>query len=85
MPTRQDAPPRAIRADELKSIVGDIDEAKVIEILKLNPSVAELEEAAVWAAGDGDVLDKQGRPLTGTAALIFDILTADEEEPPPVH
>ncbi len=84
MPTRQDAPPRTIRADELKSIVGDIDEAKVIEILKLNPTVAELEEAAVWAAGDGDVLDKEGRPLTGIAAQIFDILTADEEEPPPV-
>jgi hypothetical protein len=65
--------------------LGDIDEA-IIAILALKPSLAELEQAAVWATGDGDVLGKTGHPLTAIAAQIVDILTADEEEePPPVR
>ena len=72
--------------DDLLSIVGHIDERKVLDILALRPTIAEIEEAAVWATGNGDVLGKAGRPLSGTAADIFDILTADEEEePPPVR
>jgi hypothetical protein len=71
--------------DDLLRIVGDIDEREALEILALNPTIAEIEEAAVWAVGDGDVLAKTGRPLTGIAAEIFEILTADEEEPPPIR
>lgn len=70
---------------DLKNIVGDIDDDKIIAILELQPTLAELEEAAVWATGDGDVLAKEGRPLAGVAAEIFEILTADEEEPPPIR
>jgi hypothetical protein len=70
----------------VKAILGDIDEAKIIEILELQPAFADLEEAALWATGDGDVLAKEGRELSGTAAEIVEILTADEEEePPPVR
>lgn len=67
---------------DLTRLLGDIDEAKVIDILRLEPSLADLEEAAIWIAGDGDVLAKSGRPLAGVVASIVDILTADEEEPP---
>ncbi len=70
--------------DDLRRIVGDIDERKALEILALRPTLAEVEEAAAWAAGDGDILAKSGRPLTGIAAEVFEILTADEEEPPPI-
>jgi hypothetical protein len=75
----------AINADQLRAIVGSIDDAKFIEILELKPTVAEVEQAAIWATGNGDVLAKQGRPLAGKAAQIVEILTADEEEPPPVR
>ena len=61
MPTRQDMPPHTISADELRNIVGDVDEAKVIEILELTPSLEDVEQAATWAAGDGDVLSKEGQ------------------------
>jgi len=77
--------PTVISADQLRAIVGDIDEVKFIEILELRPSLNEVEQAAVWAVGDGDVLAKEGRPLTGKVAEIVEILTADEEEPPPVR
>ena len=74
---------RAATHDDMQRILGDLDDAKATEILALRPSVSQLEEAAIWATGDGDVLGKQGRPLEGLVAAIFDIITADEEEPEP--
>jgi hypothetical protein len=72
--------------EDAKRILGDLDDAKMIEILALNPSPADLEQAAIWATGDGDVLARSGHPLAGVIAEIVDILTADEEEEPaPVH
>ena len=71
--------------NDLERLLGDIEDAKLIAILALEPTLAEVEEAAIWTAGDGDVLAKSGHPLTGVVANIVDILTADEEEPPPVH
>ena len=65
-------------SDALRRLVGDIEEAKASEILSLEPSEAELEQALVWAAGNGDFRGKEGHPLDGKAARIFDILTADE-------
>ena len=75
----------AVSRSDLKDIVGDIDDDKIIAILAMQPTLADLEEAAIWATGDGDVLAKAGRPLTGIAAEVFEILTADEEEPPPMR
>jgi hypothetical protein len=48
-----------VGADELRAIVGNLDDGKVSEILNLGPAIAELQQAAVCAAaGDGDVLTK---------------------------
>ena len=71
--------------DDLLRIVGDIDERDALQILALRPTIAEVEEAAVWAAGDSDVLAKAGRSLTGIVAEIVEILTTDDEEPPPIR
>jgi hypothetical protein len=71
--------------DDLRRMLGDIDDVKIIEILALRPSLADLEAAAIWATGDGDVLGKSGRPRAGVVADIVDILAADEDEPPPVR
>ncbi len=70
--------------DDLRRVLGEIGDDKAIAILALNPTLTDLETAAMYAAGDGDVLAKSGRPLAGTAADIVDILTADEEEPDPL-
>ena len=72
--------PKVINEHELRTMVGDIDEAKVVEILKFNPTVADVEEAVLWAGGEGDILGKKGHPLTGIAAQVFDVLIADEDE-----
>jgi hypothetical protein len=75
-------PAGAVTQEDLARLVGDLDERKTLDILALKPTVAELEEAAIWAEGDGDVLARIGHPLAGVVAQIVDILTADEEEPP---
>lgn len=65
---------------EVRSILGDIDDADVLEILNLAPTVVELEEAAIWSIGDGDVLAKQGRPLSGAAADVYEILSRPDQD-----
>jgi hypothetical protein len=77
----QDASRVPASLDQVRRIIGDIDDATAVTILALHPTPADLEQAALWAAGNGDVLAKQGHSLTGIAAAIFDLLTADEDEP----
>ncbi|HET7679780.1 MAG TPA: hypothetical protein VFK79_06550 [Xanthobacteraceae bacterium] len=67
--------------DEIKAIFGDLDEVKVSQILALGPTISELEEAAIWASGDGEVIGKGGRPpLSGKVADILEIIAIDEED-----
>jgi hypothetical protein len=76
---------RSLRADEaamrddIGHIIGDVDDLKAAEILALKPTVADLEEAAIWLSGDGDVLAKDGHKLGDIAAQILDMLDAPEE------
>lgn len=66
--------------DDATRLLGDTDESKVAEILAVGPTIWELEQAAIWHRGDGDVLGKADLPLSGKAARIFEILSADEED-----
>jgi hypothetical protein len=75
-------PANVVGRDELRAIAGNLDDDKVLDILNLQPTAAELEQAVVWASGDGDVLARSGHPLTGRVAEIVEILTAGEDEPP---
>ena len=68
--------------DEIVAILGSLDEDKLIALVNLSPTVAEVEEASAWLDGDRDVFGAEP-PLKGTAAEIVTLLTADEEEEPP--
>ena len=74
------------RREDLTRILGDLDDSEIVEILTLDPTVSEVEQAALWTAGQGDVLARKGHELVGVVADIVDIVTADEEdqEPPRV-
>ena len=74
------AHPARASADVLRRLAGDIEDTKAAEILSLEPSEAELEQAMVWVAGNGDIRGKERHPLDGKAARILDILTAGEDE-----
>jgi predicted phosphoribosyltransferase len=68
--------------DEVKRIVGDIDDAKGMAILALKPEISQIEQAVEWAEGAAEALAKSGHPLTAKVAEIYDLLTVDEEEEP---
>jgi len=66
--------------EDLMHIIGEIDDDTAAAILALKPSVAEVEQAFMWVAGEGDVVDRTGHPLAGKTAAIVDILAAEEPE-----
>jgi hypothetical protein len=74
---------RTARRSDLDRLLGDTDPSKLSQILALEPTMAEVEEAVLWSSGDGDILGKQGLQLTGKVAAIFDIIMADEQGLPP--
>lgn len=61
--------------EELRRILGELDEALVAEILALRPTVSELEEVAQRAAGQ-----TAPRPAAGVVAELVAILSASEED-----
>jgi len=69
------------RVDEVRHVLGTLDEAKLLDIMALRPTVLDVEEASVWLAGDSDVFGAN-RPLKPVVSQIVEILTADEEEEP---
>ena len=66
---------------DITSILGNLDADKLLAILSLQPTVAEVEEASIWLSGDADVFDADN-PVNGNASHIITILTAEEEEEP---
>jgi predicted phosphoribosyltransferase len=77
--TPQPALVSQIDAAFVRRLVGDIDDITVADILRLKPSIADIEDAVRWAAGNGDITEG-GPALQGKAAAIYDILAADENE-----
>ena len=66
---------------DVTSILGNLDSDKLLAILSLHPTVAEVEEASIWLSGDADVFGAN-EPVKGNASHIVTILTAEEEEEP---
>jgi hypothetical protein len=67
-----------LTADEVRHFAGSVTDHTVVEILEAQPNVEELESAVLYAQGQGDVAERAGQELEGTAARIYDILTRDE-------
>jgi len=65
--------------DDVRDILGNLDDGKMVAILALKPTIREVEEASVWLSGDVDVFGP-GRPLKDVSSQIVALLTADEEE-----
>jgi len=76
--TAQDRGPLAT-ADNIRRILGALDETKLLDIMALRPAILDVEEASVWLAGDTDIFGA-GQPLKPVAGEIVAILTAEDEE-----
>ena len=66
---------------DVRKVLGELDDATVMDILALKPSLADLEDAAICMAGDQDVLAKSGHHVPATAAQIIELLAEGQEEP----
>jgi hypothetical protein len=69
--------------DDLRRILGDLDDPRIMDILALQPSVAGQADMRLFQVGDSDVLAKGGHPVSGTAVRIAEILAEEEEEDVP--
>ena len=65
--------------NDVTDVLGHLDDSKMVAIMALKPTIADVEEASMWLSGDADVFGP-GRPLKGVASRIVTLLTADEEE-----
>jgi hypothetical protein len=69
-----------VSQDEVRRLLGELDDEKIAEILKLGPTLQDVELAAVCLDGQTDVLAKAGHHLPATAARVVEIVLSDEEE-----
>ncbi len=65
--------------EDVRRILGEMDDSKATAILALKPSIAELEQAELWASGAGEPLGAEGRPPDGIVGQVLEILEPDEE------
>jgi hypothetical protein len=72
--------PSRAGADDVLRVLGELSPDRIAAILALQPTQADLELAALWAQGDGDVPAMYGHMLTGKPATIIDIVRPDWEE-----
>jgi hypothetical protein len=66
---------------EVRRLLGDLDDETIAEIMKLQPTVPDLEAAAACLGSSQPTLD--GHPLSAATAGILDIVLRDEEEDEP--
>jgi len=67
--------------DDIRRIIANLDDEKLLDIMALQPTVLDIEEASLWLTGDSDIFGP-GKPLGSIAGEIVAILTADQEEEP---
>jgi hypothetical protein len=63
----------------VRHILGRLTDAKVAEILRLSPTLADVETAAMCLAGDHDALVKSAHHTSVAAESIIEIVSAGEE------
>jgi hypothetical protein len=66
-------------AGDIRQILGELDERRMLDILALKPTVPDLEEVRMYLSGDKDIFSP-GEPLKQLAGAIVSIISADDEE-----
>ena len=66
---------------EINHLFGPVDDHRIVEIMGLQPSKADLEIAAAYLAGMTDIMGDERCPLSGTAAKVYEIVSRDAEFP----
>ena len=48
--------------DDIRRIIANLDDEKLLNIMALQPTVLDIEEASLWLTGDSDIFGP-GKPL----------------------
>lgn len=63
---------------EVRRLAGPVTDHTVVEILDMQPTIGDLETAALHARGQIGRLHASAEELSGSAALLYDALMCDE-------
>jgi hypothetical protein len=72
---------RAANADEIRKIVGDLDDDIVTNILHTGATEGEVLEAFLWTTSDEELGNEVERLPHGTVGAVYEILKSQEPEP----
>jgi hypothetical protein len=64
--------------DLVVRLCGDILDRTVTAIVETGASLSDLEAAMAFLYGEDDAMGEERRPLSGTAAVIYDLLVAEQ-------
>lgn len=66
-----------LNRETVTEILGRVSDATAVALIATGATEEELLEARQWAVGDSTLAKDKGRPLEGTVARLYDILTAE--------
>lgn len=70
---------RTATADDVRHVVGQLEDLEMAHILSLQPTYRELTDAALWARGDGDLAARESRDLSAAALAVANIIAGADE------
>jgi hypothetical protein len=65
-------------AEEIRRLVGDVDDVVVSSIMQTEASEAEVLQAVQWFRGGGGLEDEPGHEPHGPVLAVYTILQAEE-------
>ena len=71
----------AARPDDIRRIVGDVEDAIVTNILRTGATEGEVLEAFLWTTSDEELGNEVERLPHGTVGAVYEILKAQEPDP----
>jgi hypothetical protein len=73
--------PSPASPDEIRKIVGDVDDTVISDIMRTGATEGEVLEAFLWTASDEELGNEVARLPHGAVGAVVEILRAQEPEP----
>jgi hypothetical protein len=72
---------RPATAQDIRSIIGELEDGVVASILRTGATREEVLEAFTWATADDFLGSELERSRRGAVGAVYDILRAEDEDP----
>ena len=69
---------------DVERLLGPLDPDTVMAVMKLSPTLQDIETAALHVAGEGEALPERHQPH-GTVLAIIELVTRNEEDEGPIR